>query len=186
MVPVMSLWMPIVVAAILVFVASSILHMVLPVHRNDMRKVPREDELLDAFRRLDVAPGDYGLPHPGSAAAMRDPAFQAKLRTGPVVYMTVTPGRAPSIASNLVQWFVYSVVVGVFAAYLAGRALGRGAPYLEVFRVAGCAAFVGYALALAQHSIWYQKSWTVTLKSMFDGLIYGLLTGGAFGWLWPR
>lgn len=186
MVPVMSLWIPIVVAAVIVFVASSILHMVLPVHRNDMRKVAREDELLDAFRRAQVAPGDYGMPHPGSMAAARDPAFQTKMRTGPRVVMTVSPGGPPSMASNLVQWFVYLIVVGVFAAYLTGRALGPGAPYPQVFRFAGCTAFIAYSLALAQQSIWYQRSWATTLKSMFDGLIYGLLTGGTFGWLWPR
>jgi hypothetical protein len=30
------------------------------------------------------------------------------------------------------------------------------------------------------------RSWIRTLKSMFDGLIYALLTASVFGWLWPR
>jgi hypothetical protein len=34
-------------------------------------------------------------------------------------------------------------------------------------------------------SIWYKKSWSGTLKNVFDGLVYGLVTGGVFGWLWP-
>jgi hypothetical protein len=55
-----------------------------------------------------------------------------------------------------------------------------------VFRLVGTAAFMGYSLALLQHSIWYKRNWGTTLKSVFDGLLYGLLTAGVFGWLWPR
>ena len=77
------------------------------------------------------------------------------------------------------------MVVGIFAAYIAGRALGPGAEYTSVFRFAGCTAFVGYSLAHIPRSIWYSQPWSTTFKNVFDGLIYGLLTAGAFGWLWP-
>jgi hypothetical protein len=90
------------------------------------------------------------------------------------------------MASNLVLWFIYTVVVSFFAAYIAGRAVGPGSDYLVVFRFVGTTAFMGYALALPQNSIWYRRSWGTTLKSMFDGLVYALLTAGTFGWLWPR
>jgi hypothetical protein len=100
--------------------------------------------------------------------------------------MTMMRGGKPSMAVPLVQWFVYAVVVGVFAGYIAGRALPLGAHYRAVFRFAGCTAFVGYALALWQNTIWFKRDWKTTLKSTIDGLIYGLLTAGTFGWLWPR
>jgi hypothetical protein len=74
----------------------------------------------------------------------------------------------------------------VFAAYLASRALPPGAPYLEVFRFAGCTAFVGYTLALWQMTIWYRRALGTTIRSTIDGLIYALLTAGVFGWLWPH
>jgi hypothetical protein len=90
------------------------------------------------------------------------------------------------MVGSLFLWFLYAVVVSVFAAYISGRALQPGAHYLAVFRFAGCTAFVGYSLALLQNSIWYKKNWGATLRSMFDGLVYGLLTAGTFGWLWPR
>jgi hypothetical protein len=160
--------------------------MVLPLHRNDLKRLPREDEVLDALRRLDIPAGDYAAPHAGSPAAMKDPAFLEKMKRGPLVLMTISPGQPMSMTKNLVQWFVYSVVVSVFAGYLTGRAVGPGALYLEVFRFAGTAAFLGYSLALAQHSIWYRRNWGTTFKVMFDGLVYGLLTAGTFGWLWPR
>jgi hypothetical protein len=92
----------------------------------------------------------------------------------------------PSMGKSLVLWFLYCVAVEIFAAYIAGQALQAGAPYLSVFRFAGATAFVGYALGLWQNTIWYGRAWTTTLKSNIDGLIYALLTGGAFGWLWPK
>jgi uncharacterized membrane protein len=186
MVPLASLWLPILLSAILAFVASFVLHMLLPLHRNDLRKVPREDDLLDALRRLDVPPGDYAAPHATGPEAMKDPAFVDRMKKGPLVLMTVSPGQAPSMSRELGLWFVYCLVVSVFAAYLAGRAVGPGTEYLEVFRFAGTSAFLGYSLALVQHSIWYRRNWGTTLKSMFDGLVYALLTAGVFGWLWPR
>lgn len=186
MVPVMSLAIPIVVSAVIVFVASSIIHMVLPYHRTDIRKSPKEDEVLEALRRLNLPPGDYAAPHAGSPAGMKQPEFIEKMKKGPIVLMTIAPGHPPSMATNLALWFLYSVVVSFFAAYIAGRAVGPGADYLTVFRFVGATAFMGYSLALPQNSIWYKRNWSMTLKSMFDGLVYGLLTAGTFGWLWPR
>jgi hypothetical protein len=117
---------------------------------------------------------------------MKKPEFIAKMTKGPVVLMTVLPPGPPTMGSSLALWFLYCVLVGIFAGYIAGRALTPGAHYLEVFRFAGAAAFAGYALALLQNSIWYKRSWMTTIKSMADGLIYALLTAGSFGWLWPR
>ena len=186
MVSVMSLAVPILLSAILVFIASSILHMVLPLHRNDWRKLAAEDRVLEALRGFNIPPGDYAAPYAGSAGAMKDPQFVERMKKGPIVLLTLAPGGSTSLASNLIGWFIYSIVVSIFAAYIAGRALGPGAHYLDVFRFAGCTAFIGYALALPQDSIWFKRSWSTTIKNMFDGLVYGLLTGGAFGWLWPR
>jgi hypothetical protein len=168
-----------------VFVASAIIHMVLPFHRSDFRKVPGEDEVMAALRRFNIPTGDYLLPCAGSPKEMSAPGFVEKMTRGPVALMTIMPSGPPSMALPLAQWFVYCVVVSVFAAYIAGRALAPGAHYLAVFRFAGCTAFVGYSLALWQNSIWFKRAWTTTLKSTIGGLVYGLLTGGAFGWLWP-
>lgn len=186
MVPVTSLAVPILLSAVLVFVVSSIIHMVLPYHRADMRKVAREDEVMDALRRFDIPPGDYGMPHPGSAENMRKPEFIEKMKKGPVVIMTVAPSGPPAMGKSLALWFGYAVLVGIFAAYLAGRALGPGADYLQVFRFAGTTAFLSYSVALLHDSIWYHRSWATTFRFVFDGFVYALLTAGTFGWLWPR
>jgi hypothetical protein len=188
MVPLTSLIIPIFLSAVVVFFASFIIHMVLAYHRSDLRKLPaqQEDQLLDAVRRLNLATGDYGVPHPGSPDRMKDPAFMEKMKKGPIVLMNVSPGTAPTLGKPLALWFVYTLVVGTFAAYISGRAIGPGAGYLTVFRFIGTTAFMGYSLALLHESIWYHRSWVRTAKSMFDGLVYALLTAGVFGWLWPR
>ena len=186
MVPVLSLLIPIALSAVFVFIASSIIHMVLPIHRGDLRRLPREDEVREALRGFAIPPGDYAVPIAGSMAAMKDPAFQAKMNEGPVALITVGPNGPPTIGTSLILWFIYSLVVSVFAGYIAGSALQPGAPYAAVLRFAACTAFAGYSLALAQSSIWSRRSWMTTWKSMFDGLIYALLTGATFGWLWPH
>lgn len=181
----MSLWLPILLSAVIVFVASSIIHMVLPWHKGDYPKMPNEDRVRDALRPLAIPPGDYMVPRPSSREEMATPAFLEKMKQGPNFIMTMLPSGSWSMGRSLSQWFGYSLVVGFFAAYITGRALPPGAPYLHVFRFAGATAFIGYSLALWQMSIWYNRAWFITLKATIDGLIYGLLTAGVFGWLWP-
>ncbi|MGH9366555.1 MAG: hypothetical protein ACRD3M_02635 [Thermoanaerobaculia bacterium] len=57
MIPIMDLWLPIVVAAVLVFLVSSVLHMVLTYHRRDYKQLPREAETLVGLRRAGLSPG---------------------------------------------------------------------------------------------------------------------------------
>jgi hypothetical protein len=186
MVSLLSLWLPIVLSAVIVFFVSSLIHMVLPYHRKDYRGIPEEDQVMEALRKFKIPPGDYMMPCPGDPKHMRSPEFIEKMTKGPVALMTVLPSGPPAMGMQLAWWFMYAVMVSIFAGYIAGRALGPGAHYLSVFRFAGCTAFVGYSLALWQNTIWYKRAVGTTLKSTFDGLVYGLLTAGTFGWLWPK
>ncbi len=186
MVSLAALWLPILAAAVLVFIASSLLHMVLTYHNADYGKLPSEDKVMNAMRPFNIPPGDYMMPAPAGAASMKDPEFLARRKRGPIAMMTVWPGGDINMTGQLAQWFVFCLVVSLFAAYLTSRALPAGAPYMEAFRFSGTVAFVGYGLALWEISIWYRRSWMTTLRSNIDALIYGLLTGGVFGWLWPQ
>jgi hypothetical protein len=181
-----SLWLPILLSAVVVFVISSVIHMVLTYHRADVKPLPNERAVADALRPFAIPPGDYVLPHAGTPAGMKTPEYQEKLAKGPVAILTVLPNGPFPMGRSLVQWFVYSLVVGLFAAYLASRALGPGADYLDVFRFAGTTAFAGYGLGLLQQSIWGGRSWATTLRGVFDALIYAAFTAGVFGWLWPN
>jgi len=159
--------------------------MLLGYHKSDFVGVPDEEGVMDALQPFDIPPGDYVIPHAKNSKEMQSPAFKEKQEKGPVVFMTVLPKGTQSMGLSMLLWFLYSVTVGIFAAYIASRAVGPDGYYLSVFRFVGCTAFVGYSLALLQGSIWYKRKWSSTIKSMFDGLIYALLTAGVFGWLWP-
>lgn len=185
MVSLTSLLLPIVLSAVVVFVASSVIHMLLKYHANDVRPVDDEDGVMNALRSFNLPPGDYAVPRAASMEAMKAPEFQEKMKTGPVVFLTVLPAGGTGMGKSLGLWFVYSLVVSLFAGYVASRGVPPGSDYLHVFRFAGTTAFAGYSLALMQNSIWYARNWGMTLRSMFDGLVYALLTAGVFGWLWP-
>jgi len=139
-----------------------------------------------ALRKFNIPPGDYLVPCGGTPDAMKSPDFIEKMNKGPMMMATVMPNGIPPMGPIFAMWFAYCAVISVFGGYVAGRALGPGAPYLDVFRFAGTVAFAGYGLALWQNSIWYRRSWATTMRSNIDGLVYGMLTGGTFGWLWPK
>lgn len=181
-----ALWLPILLSSVLVFAVSSIIHMALPWHKSEYPKLPNEEKVRDALRPFALPPGDYMVPRASNSQELRSPEFAEKLKKGPVMILTVLPNGPMSMGTNLVLWFLYSAVVGLLAAYVAGRALPADTDYLHVFRFVGTTAFIGYAVALWQMSIWYKRAWSTTIKATADGLIYALLTAGVFGWLWPR
>jgi hypothetical protein len=182
-----ALWLPILVSAVAVFVVSSIIHMTPLWHKTDYPRYASEDRVLDALRPIGIPPGDYLMPRPANPAEMRSVEFQEKMKRGPAVLLTVMPPWSGSMVSNLSQWFLYCLVVSAFAAFIAGSAVASGAPsFAAVCRFAGTTAFLGYTLALWQMSIWYRRSWSMTLKSTFDGLIFALVTCAVFTWMWPH
>ncbi len=185
MVSLSVLWLPIVVSAFIVFVASSIIHMLLPYHRSDYRQLPDEEKLLTTLRAAGLKRGQYVFPYT-THKDMKSPATMERFKQGPVGFMTILPSGPPVMPKFLIQWFVYCLLIGFFVAYLTGHTVAAGAPYPAVFRVVGTAAFLGYGLGNLSNGIWKGQTWSVTLKEVIDGLVYALLTAGTFGWLWPR
>jgi len=182
---IVDLWLPILLSAVLVFVTSSVIHMLSPWHKGDYPRLPDEDRFRESVGALNLPPGDYMIPRAFSRQEMESAEFRAKMEQGPNVIMTVMPKGVMGMGRSLTLWFLYILAVTIVAAYVAGRALEPGSEYLDVFRFAGTSAFLGYSFALLQMSIWYRRSWNITIKSMIDGFIYALLTAGAMGWLWP-
>jgi hypothetical protein len=186
MIPLTALWLPVLVSAVVVFFASFIMHMVLTYHRSDYRALPDEERVTDAMRKAGVRSGPaYYFPY-FAFKDMKSPPVIERLKRGPVGFLTVLPSGPPRMGKHMVQWFFYCLVLSIFAAYLSGRLLEPGTAFLQVFRVVGTVAFLGYGAAHAQESIWSGRSWAVTLKHLFDSLIYALLTAATFGWLWPK
>ncbi|HWG35687.1 MAG TPA: hypothetical protein VN650_16090 [Gemmatimonadaceae bacterium] len=181
-----ALWLPILLSAVIVFIASALIHTVLPWHKGDYRSVANEEQVSAALRQFAIPPGDYILPRPASGADLKSPEFLERVRQGPNIVMTVLPNAQWSMGRNLGLWFLYCLIVSILAAWLTGLAAPPGSDYHAVFHFVAITAFIGYAVALWQMSIWWRRSWMTTFKATIDGIIYALLTAGAFAWLWPR
>jgi hypothetical protein len=174
-----ELWMPIVVSAVFVFVASALLHMVVPHHKGEWKGLANEDAVLGNLKG--VPPGQYMFPF-CDMAQMKDPAMQEKLKNNPIGVLTIWPGQA-NMGQNLGLSFLVYLVIGVFVAYLSWHARGGMTDYMSTFRIAGTAAFMAHGLGILTHMVWYRVKgfWAYLL----DNLVYALLTAGVFGWLWP-
>ena len=186
MVGLSALWMPILVSAVFVFIALSVIHMIPGWHQGDTSAVPGEDTVMETLRVVNVQPGEYRFPYGKTAKDMETPAFLEKMKTGPVGIMTIRQNGDLPFGKLLGQWFAYSLFIAVLAAYITGHTRAPGAPFLEVFRVSGTVAFCCYVVALWQNWIWWGKSTRFTLTYSVDGVVYALVTGATFGWLWPR
>jgi hypothetical protein len=180
-----ALWLPILLSAVVVFIASSILHMVLPYHKNDYSKLPDEDKALTALRGLNLSRGLYIFPY-CTHDKMKSPEMVEKYKQGPVGHMTIFRSGQINMGKYLGQWFAYCLIVAFFAAYIAAHTLAAGVHYLVVFRVVGATAFMAFGIGPLANGIWKGQPWGMTIKEVIDGLIYSLLAAGMFGWLWPR
>ncbi len=180
-----ALWLPIVLSAVIVLIGSAIVWMVLKYEGTQWQSIDGEDQLREVVRKLNLkAPGQYLFPHgqgrEGMAAALK------KMEEGPNGVLLLTKPRKFSMTSQLVQSFIYYLVVSLFVAYVASHALQRGADYLHVFQIVGPCGFMAYGFALGTEAIWFGRSWKGVVLSLISALIYGCLTAGTFGWLWPR
>lgn len=181
-----SLWLPILLSAVFVFIASSLIHMVLKYHNSEYRKLANEDEVRDAIRKDNPAPGQYVLPHCADMKDMGSEEMKQKYVDGPLGFLTLRPNGVPKMGPSLISWFLFTVVVALFAGYIGYVTLPMKTHYLMVFRVVGSAAFMAYGLGAIPGAIWMGRPWSAVIKELVDALIYALLTAGTFGWLWPR
>lgn len=185
MVSLTSLWLPIVVAAVIVQIASTLSWMVLRLHRSDWAKLPNEDSVMKALGEQSAQHGEYSFPFAGGPEDWKDEGWQAKFKSGPVGFVTLTKPGEMAIGKNMLIYFVYLLVIQSFVAYVTGVALPLGADYLRVFQVAGTVAILAFAGSAPPNAIWLGRKWANTWREIFDGVVFGLLTAGVFGWLWP-
>jgi len=181
-----SLWLPVLVSAALVWIASAIVWMVLPHHKKDFSKLPGEDGVSDALRKLSLKPGQYLLPFMVDPKALKDPAFVKRLEQGPIAMFRVRPNGVPTMGKNLALYFIYCFLVSFVTGYVARHTLTFGAPGFTVFRLTGTIAVASYTMALFPESIWMWRPWSATIKSACDSIVYGILTAAVFAWLWPH
>src|SRR5215471_17670040 len=126
MITLTQLLLPALLSAILVFLVSSLIHMLTPWHAGDFARLPNEDAVLTALRPLNMAPGAYVAPRPSSMKEMGTDEFKAKLQRGPNVMINVMPNTSGGMGQQLGSWFVYAAVVALFAGYITSRAVAGG------------------------------------------------------------
>jgi len=185
MTPLSALWLPILLSAVIIFFASSIMHMLLPYHKGDYKQLPDEDKSLAALRSAGLKRGLYVFPY-CTHKEMKSPAVVEKYNQGPVGMLIAFPNGTPVMGKFLGLWFGYCLVIAFFVAYVAAHTIAPHTYYLAVFRVVGSAGFLAFGLGPLANVIWKGYPWGFVLKEVIDGLIYALLMAGTFGWLWPR
>jgi hypothetical protein len=180
-----QLWAPILVSAAVAFVLSAIAWTVMPHHKHEWQPLPGEDEVLAAMRGNQPPPGQYTFPFYLDPRQRDNPVVRDKLMKGPVGFVRVMPNGVASMGPLLLRALLFNLVVSTLVAYVTWHALGAGAPYLTVFRLAGATAAMSYVLGAVPESIWFGRPWMSFWLHALDGTIAGLFTGGVFGWLWP-
>jgi hypothetical protein len=186
MISLAQLWLPIVLSSVFVFAASSILHMVLRFwHGPDAKGFANEDEVAAAIRNGGATgPSLYMIPY-CKPEMMKDPAFQQKFTTGPVGVLFLRRAGPMNMGAFFGQWIGFCLLVSLVCAVLALPVLPAGAPHHHVFHVIGLAAAMAYAFGVIPDAIWWGHPWKSALKHLIDGVIYGVVTGLTFAWLWP-
>ena len=185
MVSLASLWLPILLSAVVAWIASAIFWTVSPHHKTDFKTVPDQDDFLDAVKKRDLSPGQYWFPYSDVPAERTSPEMVEKMTDNPNGMLTVISHGAPNMGKNLVLSFLVNLVIAVFVGYVAAQAFGVGEPYMNVFQLTSVVAFMGYGFGYWHEAIWFGQPWKRAWKTVFDALVYGLLTAGVFGWLWP-
>jgi hypothetical protein len=179
------LWMPILVTAVLTFIASSLIHMVFKWHNSDYKKLSNEDAVRAAIRAGSPEPGQYVVPHCADMKDMQNEAMQQKFIEGPIGMLTLRKSGPPSMGGSLIQWFIYLVFVAAIAGAMALRVFGMQGNAHGAGHLVGLVSFLTYTGGSVQMAIWMGKPWGAVAKDILDGLIYGIISVLVFTWLWP-
>jgi hypothetical protein len=180
-----SIWLPVLVAAIAVFLASSLVHMLFKWHNSSYRPLANEDEVAAAIRAGNATPGMYVLPYCADMKKMREEAMLQKYRQGPIGFITLMPPRAPSMGKPLALWFGYNLLVACVGGCLAWSYVGPGGSHHAAAHAAAVVALMAYGGGPIQEGIWWGRPWGSVFKNLLDALIYAFVTALAFAWLWP-
>jgi len=176
-----SLWLPTLLAAVAVFVASSAIHMLFKWHNRDYRKLPNEEAVRAAINAGRPGPGLYVLPYYLEGNECSTEEAQARFREGPVGKLTLRRPGPMSVGPMLLQWFVLNLAVAFVAACMAVGSMSAH----QAAHTTGLATLLAYGAGAISEAIWMGKPWAATLKDLLDASIYAVATAAVFLWLWP-
>ncbi len=185
-----DLWLPILLSGVAVWVASALAWMAIGHHRKDRDPIPggKEREFMDTIKRLNIPPGNYGFPdfcqHHDLPPKERKEAMKALYNTRPMGMLRVW-GEV-NMGVNMFLTFLFYLITSMVIAFLAAGALPHGASFATVFHLCSLAGILAYCFATFPGDLWYQLKHRAMLMCWIDGIIFGLITGLIFAWLWPR
>ena len=182
----LSLWLPILLSAVVVFVISSLIHMVLKWHASDYNGFANEDAVRAAIRAGNPTPGHYVVPHCKEMKDMASEAMQQKYREGPVGHIMVVPSGAPNMGKHLGLWFLLSLAIAVVAAFLATQLFGLDHGHARAAaKLVGAVSFIAYGFGTLQESVWMGRPCSTSAKYLLDAALYAIGSAFVFLWLWP-
>jgi hypothetical protein len=178
-----ELWLPTLIATVGVFVLSMIAWTIAPHHKPEARPLGDERSLFALIKGQQIAPGSYYFPY-CDASEMKTDDGKRRYAEGPWGRL-VLHAKRPSMGASLLGSFVLYFAVSVALAYLGSETIAAGASFTRVMQVLGTGAVLAYTAAVVPQIIWFDRRWNVFAAHLFDGVVYGLATGAAFGLLWP-
>ncbi len=181
----LTLWLPILLSAGIVWIASAIVWMALPHHKRDYVALPDEDAFIDHIRKSGIRPGNYVFPDFRGREAMNSPKIQKILEEGPVGHLSVWPAPL-TMGDKLVATFLVYLAVSTVIAYLTRVAIPGAAPFAKVFQIAGTAGVLAYCFSFIPNGVWFGAYKRTLVASFIDGIAFGCITGAIFGWCWPH
>jgi hypothetical protein len=198
------LWLPILVSGVAVWIVSALCWMAIGHHNKDTAGIPNEQDFTDTIRRLNLKPGNYGFPDFQKCKSLpkeEKAKFFKDWDKNPSGLLRVW---APAnMGVNMFMTFLFYLVTSVVLAYLGWIVLphggsvatttadthismGLGSSFSHVFRVISTAAVLAYCFASFPNDLWFQKSRRAMLMNLIDGVVFALITGAVFAWLWPK
>jgi hypothetical protein len=186
MVQLSQLWLPILLSAVAVFIASSVIWMVLSfIHKHDYKPLgDKEPQVLEAIRAWGLPAGMYMFPY-CDPKDRNSPAQKEKEAKGPWGMISLRDNNW-SMGQMMGLWFLNALLISFMVAYVASHALPVGAQYLKVFQIVGAVGFLAFGGGAMTDCIWKGRSWNTLPGALFDALVYGCLMAGVFGWRWPH
>lgn len=203
------LWLPILLSGVGVWIASFIAWMAIGHHKKDRDAIPggREQEFMDTLTRMGIGPGNYGFPdfcqHDALPRKERMEKMKALYDRRPMGVLRVWGEM--NMGVNMAVTFMFYLFTSAVIGYLGWAALPHGSPtatlpgvgtvtatalggvsFGKVFQVCGTAGILAYCFASVPNDIWFQLKRRAMVMNWIDGIVFGLLTGAIFAWLWPR
>ncbi len=177
---VVQLWLPILLSSVAIFFGSFLSWMVLQLHKKDWQRLPQQEELMSALRRINAPLGNFMFPSCDTPQERESEEFQKLWKGGPRGVLTLFP--EVNMGQNLGLTMLLFLVVNFTLGYLGSMAFKPGTDFLTIFRFFATASLLMYLTGVLQHSIWFRCR---VVGHVVESVAYALIAGLIFASLWP-